>query len=652
LGLSAALTVMNPGNQPANVTVTLSNGNPTQATIPPLASQTFTFQPSQLAATVTSQQPVVAVVVNTSGDGSDASAYDAVTTGATLWAFPYFATSYNVNNVDTYDSRFVLYNPGPNGAPLQIVAPPRFQGDQPFQQNLNLAPGQVIFLNGLNGLASNSLRSLVVALQPGSPEQTFFGMVYTLNPSQGGDDLSAYHGLTLPKPSATMKKTASGVYLKGGDAITYTLSFSAGTDGGSAVITDDLPDQLTDYAYTASAGLVLTQTAGADFVWDAYVPASGGVITITGVVTSPVDVGLSNTASIATSSGSAADTVVSVLDVTPPNTEITGKPPLVDNNPTPTFSFMGDDSNAQGTGSGVIAFECKVDSGDFAPCTSPFTTESLSDGEHTFQVRAIDRVGHVDPTPASYTWTIDTTAPAVPTLTAPANASAITTTNVVTLTWDAVADGDLAGYKVKLNGQVQDVGNTTQAVVGPLANSVYTWTVAAYDAAGNTSAFASDRTFTVDYVQRLVIDPTETSSATFAGSSGFTSTVTVPAGAIPLSGQVALTYEVIPASELPNPPSGDGLLLGFSMNLFQNGVMQPGFVFSIPITIEIAYDSALVSDPSSLQLYYLDANNQWSNDGITIITPIGNPLVATLAHLTDFGLAESSRRIYLPVISN
>jgi hypothetical protein len=84
-------------------------------------------------------------------------------------------------------------------------------------------PYQVIFLDGLNGLSSNSLRSLVVSVQPNSQPQTFFGMIYTQNPSQSGDDLSAYHGLTLPEPTATMKKTASGVYLKGGDAITYTL---------------------------------------------------------------------------------------------------------------------------------------------------------------------------------------------------------------------------------------------------------------------------------------------------------------------------------------------------------------------------------------------------------------------------------------------
>ena len=41
----------------------------------------------------------------------------------------------------------------------------------------------------------------------------------------------------------------------------------------------------------------------------------------------------------------------------------------------------------------------------------PPELQSLAAGSHTFQVRATDGAGNVDPSPASFTWNIDLTAP-------------------------------------------------------------------------------------------------------------------------------------------------------------------------------------------------------------------------------------------------
>ena len=45
-------------------------------------------------------------------------------------------------------------------------------------------------------------------------------------------------------------------------------------------------------------------------------------------------------------------------------------------------------------------------------CTSPKAYTGLSAATHTFEVRATDAAGNVDPTPASRTWTVSATAPA------------------------------------------------------------------------------------------------------------------------------------------------------------------------------------------------------------------------------------------------
>ena len=101
-------------------------------------------------------------------------------------------------------------------------------------------------------------------------------------------------------------------------------------------------------------------------------------------------------------------TLISV-DTGPPRTTITGGPSGVTNDPTPTFSFSSSE--------GGSSFECRFDSGAFAPCSGPGATHTrstaLSDGSHTFSVRATDPAGNLDPTPASRAFTVRTAAVSV-----------------------------------------------------------------------------------------------------------------------------------------------------------------------------------------------------------------------------------------------
>ena len=86
------------------------------------------------------------------------------------------------------------------------------------------------------------------------------------------------------------------------------------------------------------------------------------------------------------------------VDTLAPDTTITSGPSGTTTNRTATFAFSS--SEAGGT------FQCRLDSANFASCSSPRIYLLLSFASHTFQVRAIDGAGNVDPTPAVRTFTV------------------------------------------------------------------------------------------------------------------------------------------------------------------------------------------------------------------------------------------------------
>src|SRR5207302_9260212 len=90
-------------------------------------------------------------------------------------------------------------------------------------------------------------------------------------------------------------------------------------------------------------------------------------------------------------------------DTTPPDTIITAAPPALSNSRSASFSFTATEAGS--------SFACRLDASAFTACASPQSYSGRADGSHTFPVRATDTAGNTDPTPASYTWTVDTTPP-------------------------------------------------------------------------------------------------------------------------------------------------------------------------------------------------------------------------------------------------
>ncbi len=89
----------------------------------------------------------------------------------------------------------------------------------------------------------------------------------------------------------------------------------------------------------------------------------------------------------------------------PPETTITSGPAEGEPTASTTAHFAFASSKPNST------FECKLDNDpSFTACTSPKDYSGLAAGDHHLQVRATDSGAHTDPTPASRTWTVDSTA--------------------------------------------------------------------------------------------------------------------------------------------------------------------------------------------------------------------------------------------------
>lgn len=169
------------------------------------------------------------------------------------------------------------------------------------------------------------------------------------------------------------------------------------------------------------------------------------------------------------------------IDLSAPTVMITKMPSAYSNQINTAFEFTGtDDSGA------LASYECKVDGGAYAACTSPHALTNLSEGSHTFSVIGIDVAGNRS-APASYSWTVDTTAPSLSIATKP---DAIT--NSISATFGLVATdaGGIDVIECQLNdGAYAACGLTV--TYNNLVDGDRSFRARAKDRAGNMSAVVS-----------------------------------------------------------------------------------------------------------------------------------------------------------------
>lgn len=141
------------------------------------------------------------------------------------------------------------------------------------------------------------------------------------------------------------------------------------------------------------------------------------------------------------------------IDTTSPSASITSSPSNPTNSTSASFSFTGADPVSGGVSSGVNHFEVALDGGGFATATSSQSYTGLSEGPHTFFVRAVDNAGNTGAAVA-FTWVVDVTGPtAVATTPNVVAAGGTVYTFTVTVT-DAVgvAVGSLDSLDVRVTG--------------------------------------------------------------------------------------------------------------------------------------------------------------------------------------------------------
>jgi hypothetical protein len=223
-------------------------------------------------------------------------------------------------------------------------------------------------------------------------------------------------------------------------------------------------------------------------------------------------------------------THVESMNYTGPDTTITSQPNNPTNSTTASFSFTSTEPGS--------TFECSKDNQTWATCTSPYNYSStaLQNGSHDFYVMTIDAAGNFDETPASYSWTVDTTAPVAK---APAHSfpttstlGTSTTSNSVPvkLSWSATENtggSGIASYQLQQSvdgGAYTNVTlpSATTTTISPslTPTKTYRFRVAAKDKAGNASAWSYGPSFKVDAYQESSSSIVDTGTWTTSALSG------------------------------------------------------------------------------------------------------------------------------------
>lgn len=180
-----------------------------------------------------------------------------------------------------------------------------------------------------------------------------------------------------------------------------------------------------------------------------------------------------------------------MVDTTAPSGPSNLTKTTADNDNTPTFTW-----EAPAGESAVAYYQVRIDTGDWISIgnvTSYTHTEALSDGDHTFAVRAVDTADNIGDA-AELVFTIDIIPPGTP---GDLERTSLHYDTTPTFAWTASTDATsgISSYEVRMNGgDWVDIGNVTTFTVDEadaLSIGSHIFYVRATDSAGNTGIAAS-----------------------------------------------------------------------------------------------------------------------------------------------------------------
>ena len=183
------------------------------------------------------------------------------------------------------------------------------------------------------------------------------------------------------------------------------------------------------------------------------------------------------------------DSSVTSVDTTAPETTMNSGPSGTITVAEATFAFSSEVG---------ATFECSLDGAPYSACASPKSYTNLSNGSHTFDVRAKDGAGNVDATPASRTFTVDAPPPpqdtTAPETTIDSGPSGTVRKKSATFTFSSSEAN--SAFECKLDDAAFGACSSPKEYT-EVDNGSHTFQVRAIDPAGNTDATPASRTWAV-----------------------------------------------------------------------------------------------------------------------------------------------------------